>query len=131
MHTFTRVFSVAGLAMALGGCLLVEEYKYAFTGKEAAPPPRTIEAAQQQFNDASLATGKATAADLQKVLGSPAEIRNENGGKVYVYYKSVATRGVSSDIGTAYIARYTFGRDGKLADKEYVAKPMGGTGLGT
>ncbi len=95
------------------------------TGKQGEPPPRTIEAAQAQFNDGNLVIGQSTEADLKALLGSPAEIKKVDGNKVHVYMKNVSTQGVSVDVGTTYIASYTFNKNGKLADKEYAARPMG------
>ncbi len=106
------------------GCGAVEGYKYMLTGKEGTPPPRTIEAAKSHFNDSSLLIGKATESDLQSLLGSPAEINSDQGQKVYVYLVNESTQGVSVDVGTTYIAKYTFDKKGKLADKQYLARPM-------
>lgn len=57
-------------------------------------------------------------------MGSPAEIQKNKGKKVYVYLKSIETSGVSVDVGTNYIAKYTVSSNGRLASKDYKAIPM-------
>jgi hypothetical protein len=110
----------------IAGCSspVIESYKYMITGKEGAPPPRTIDAAKSNFNDSSLVIGNATESNLQALLGSPAEINKDQGQKVYIYTVNEATKGVSVDVGTTYIAKYTFDGKGHLADKQYLARPM-------
>ena len=103
----------------------MEGYKYMLTGKEGEPPPRTIEAAQAQFNDGKLVIGKSSEANFKTLLGSPSEIKKVDGKKVYVYLKNVATKGVGVYVGTTYVAAYTFNKAGMLLDKDYSARPMG------
>jgi hypothetical protein len=43
---------------------------------------------------------------------------------VYIYAVNETTKGVSVDVGTTYIAKYTFDGKGKLVDKQYLARPM-------
>ncbi|MCI0561181.1 MAG: hypothetical protein MN733_22065 [Nitrososphaera sp.] len=107
-----KLLLAASITTALIGC--------------AQAPPITIEAAQAQFNDASLVVGQSTEADLKSLLGSPAEIKKEDGNKVHIYIKNVHTQGVSfTDVGTTYVALYSFDKNGTLVDKQYAARPMG------
>lgn len=123
MNYFVKITALLFIVIA-GGCAAVDGYKYALTGKQAEPPPRTIEAAQAQFNDSGLVIAKSTEADIKTLLGSPSEIKKEGTNKIYIYMKNVSTKGVSVDVGTIYVASYTFNSSGKLSDKEYVARPM-------
>jgi hypothetical protein len=126
MKRIVKETLVVGIVVFLTGCAPVtDSYKYMLTGKEGEPPPRTIEAAQAQFNDGKLVVGQSSEANLKTLLGSPAEIKKMNGKRVHVYMKNVSTQGVSVDVGTTYIASYTFNKAGKLVDKDYVARPMG------
>jgi len=91
----------------------------------AVIPPRTIEHAQQQFNDQGFVPGKTTVADMQSILGSPAEIKKEaNGDKTYVYIKNQYSKGVTVDVGTAYVGEYTFDSNGLFKEKNFLARPM-------
>jgi hypothetical protein len=124
-HLFARV-APACILLVLAGCApTIDSFRYMATGKGAEPPVRTIEAAQAQFNDASLVIGQSTESNLKALLGSPSEIRKAGDNSVHVYLKSVSTQGVSVDVGTTYVAMYSFGKNGKLNGKEYVARPMG------
>ena len=88
-------------------------------------PPRTIESTQQEFNDQGFVPGKTTVADMKAVLGSPAEIKKDaNGDKTYVYIKNRYSSGVTVDVGTAYVARYTFDSNGLFKEKNLLARPM-------
>lgn len=91
----------------------------------AVIPPRTIESAQQQYNDQSFVPGKTTVAEMQTVLGSPAEIKKEtNGDKTYVYIKNIYSTGVTVDVGTSYVGEYTFDSNGLFKEKNLLARPM-------
>ena len=126
MNGIVKISLVVGFVVLIAGCApVIESYKYILTGKQAEPPPRTIEAAQAQFNDGNLVIGQSAEANLKALLGSPAEIKKVDGKKVHVYMKNVSTQGVSVDVGTTYIASYTFNKSGKLVDKDYAARPMG------
>jgi len=103
----------------------ISSFKYMITGKGDEAPARTIDAAKEQFKDESLVVGQSTESDLKAALGSPAEIRKENGNSVYVYMKNISTKGVSVDVGTTYTAMYTIGKNGKLLEKQYAASAMG------
>lgn len=91
----------------------------------AVIPPRTIESAQQQFNDQEFVPGKTTVAEMQSAFGSPAEIKKEaNGDKTYVYIKNRYSSGVTVDVGTAYVGEYTFDANGLFKEKNFLARPM-------
>ena len=91
----------------------------------AVIPPRTIDSAQQQFNDQGFVVGNTTVADMQSILGSPAEIKKEaNGDKTYVYIKNQYSKGVTVDVGTAYVGEYTFNANGLFKEKNFLARPM-------
>ena len=100
----------------------------AIRAKRAEPaviPPRTIDAAQQQFNDQGFVAGKTTVADMQSALGSPSEIRKEsNGERTHIYIKNVYSTGVTVDVGTSYIGEYTFDSNGLFKEKNLLARPM-------
>jgi hypothetical protein len=104
---------------------MFDSLKYMTTGKGAEVPARTIDAAKEQFKDESMVVGQSTENDLKSLLGSPSEIRKEDGNNIYVYTKNVSTKGVSADVGTTYHASYSFGKNGKLKDKQYKASAMG------
>lgn len=91
----------------------------------AVIPPRTIDAAQQQFNDQGFVIGKTTVADMQSTLGSPSEIKKEsNGERTYIYIKNSYSTGVTVDVGTSYIGEYTFDSNGLFKEKNLRARPM-------
>ena len=125
MKDILKMLPVFCIVVLIAGCGAIEGYKYMCTGKEGVPPPRTIQAAQAQFNDGNLLIGQSSEANLKTLLGSPAEIKKVGGKKVYFYMKNVSTQGVSAEAGTTYIASYTFNKTGKLLDKDYAARPMG------
>jgi hypothetical protein len=92
----------------------------------ASTPPRTIDAARAEYPADSLRIGEATKSQIQAVQGSPAEIRKlPNGEEVYIYITNKQTLGISVDVGTTYIAEFTFDAAGKLKDKNYRAVLMG------
>ena len=96
-----------------------------YVAQPAVIPPRTIESAQQQYNDQSFVPGKTTVAEMQTALGSPAEIKKEaNGDKTYVYLKNVYSTGVTVDVGTSYVGEYTFDSNGLFKEKNLLARPM-------
>ena len=110
-------------ALALVGCASIILQGCAFV------PPRTIAATQEQFDDdASLIIGQSTAADIERALGSPSQIRKEtDGSKTFVYVKTRGTTaifGTPLDAGTTYTAEYTVTSDGKLKGKDYRATPI-------
>lgn len=118
---FPLVIGIVGIS----GCApTVAAFKYGITGQQAPPPPRTIEAAKAQFPDSHLIDGKTTERQLTRLLGSPAQIKKHNGKRTYVYLKSVATQGVSTDTGTIYVGEFTFNRHDRLDEKNYSARPM-------
>lgn len=120
IFTSCILLTIVGCGTEMG-----KSYEYLFTGKQGTPPPRTIDATKVQFkNDKALIIGKSTELDIKNVMGSPAEIQKNRGKKVYVYLKSVETSGVSVDVGTNYIAKYTVSSNGRLASKDYKAIPM-------
>ncbi|NDY73502.1 hypothetical protein DO021_17655 [Desulfobacter hydrogenophilus] len=120
IFTSCILLTIAGCGTEMG-----KSFEYVFTGKTGTPPPRTIDATKAQFkNDKALIIGKSTALDIQNVMGSPTEIQKKSGKKIYVYLKSVETSGVSVDVGTNYIAKYTVSSNGRLASKDYKASPM-------
>lgn len=126
MNNFIGRIVQIGIVVALAGCApTIDSFRYMATGKGAEPPTRTIAAAKAQFNDASLVVGQSTEGNLKELMGSPSEIRKGGDNAVHVYVKNVSTQGVSVDVGTAYIAMYSFGKNGKLSGKEYAARPMG------
>jgi len=112
--------------LLIAGCFgeVGSSFKYMVTGEEGTPPPRTIDAAKAQFNDAELMIGRSTESDIKRILGSPMEIKKTRGSRVYVYLKSITTVGVSTDVGTNYIASYTINSRGRLSSKDYKARPM-------
>lgn len=119
-----KIILAALTLIALTGCGAIEGHKYLFTGQEGTPPPRTITAAKEKFNDEKLVIGKTTEADIKRLFGSPSSLKNRNGTKVYSYVKSVSTKGISTDPGTVYLAEYTFAKNGKLSQSNYSARPM-------
>lgn len=125
MSYLTRRTALFTLLIAIAGCTpTIDSFRYMVTGKGAEPPARTVEAAQAQFNDAVLIVGQSNEANVKALLGSPFEIRKTGDTYQYVYLKAVSTQGVSVDVGTNYIATYSFGKTGKLMGKEYTARPM-------
>lgn len=113
------ILLIAGCSKEMG-----DSFKYMFTGETGTPPPRTIDAAKAQFNDSKLVVGHSSVSDVERLLGSPMEIKKTGNNRIYVYLKSVETSGVSTDVGTNYIASYTINSKGKLASKNYKAYPM-------
>ena len=113
-------------ALCVSGC--ATSRIAAIHSKMAEPaviPPRTIDAAQQQFNDQGFVAGKTTVANMQSTLGSPAEIKKEaNGDKTYVYINNQYSTGVTVDVGTAYVGEYTFDSNGLFKEKNFLARPM-------
>lgn len=126
MLGFVGRTTLSCILLSLIGCgPTISSFKYMITGKGAEPPARTIDAAKEQFKDEGLVVGQSTEKDLKSLLGSPSDIRKEGGDSIYVYTKNVTTKGVSVEVGTTYVASYTFGKNGKLKDRQYKANAMG------
>ena len=89
--------------------------------------PRTIDAAQSQFDSGSFKVGQTTKEAVRQKLGSPSEIKKrDNGQEVWIYRKNVEVSllAVTTDVGTMYIAEYTFSSTGILSNTNYLATPM-------
>lgn len=124
MKLFIQLFLQIALVISVSGCGAIEGHKYLFTGQEGTPPPRTIEAAKSNFDDKNLVIGKSTKSQMESLLGSPSDVGKKQGARTYTYIKTIETKGISVDPGTIYIAKYTFGKNGKLSQINYSANPM-------
>lgn len=114
--TISQGLVLAGLALfalSSGACVNTQE--------------RTVDAAAKRYGDERLVVGTTTSDAVKSALGSPSEIRKlPDGGQEWTYIKTEeAGMIISTDVGTHYIATYTFDAAGTLRDKSYRATPMG------
>jgi hypothetical protein len=99
---------------------------------------RTADAAKARFDAGTFAIGTTTKEQVKARLGSPSEIRKLEGGKeTWIYLKTEEQNqlslrkmytldyAITTDVGTHYIAEYSFDGKGTLYDASYRATPMG------
>jgi outer membrane protein assembly factor BamE (lipoprotein component of BamABCDE complex) len=86
---------------------------------------RSVDYTMKMYHDAQLVVGSTTRDQLKAILGSPNAVKSlENGDIKWTYIKAVEARAITSDVGTNYVAEFTFSATGALKDKSYSATPM-------
>ncbi len=99
---------------------------------------RTVDATKAKFDAGTFTIGTTTKEQVKARLGSPSEIRKLDGGKeTWVYVKTEEQNqlsfmkmmtldySITADVGTHYVAEYSFDGKGTLYDVSYRATPMG------
>jgi len=99
---------------------------------------RTVDAAKARFDAGAFTIGTTTKEQVKARLGSPSEVRKLDGGKeTWVYIKTEEQNqlsfqkimtfdySITTDVGTHYIAEYSFDDKGLVYDVTYRATPMG------
>ena len=87
---------------------------------------RSVDYTMRMYHDDQLTVGTTTKDELKAVVGSPNAMKTlDSGDEKWTYIKAVEAGGITTDVGTNYVAEYTFTSAGVLKDKSYSATPMG------